>query len=144
MMACVITLVMWKVSLGWFLSFRRNEMALVTRFATENSNSSTSTSTTSQLLSSHQIESLIKQNIFLQQIEKSLENIESSFDLVSMPLVFCSALFVSFLCYDMVANDASSSRSSWIAIPVGVLCVPVLLRVSFLLYIMYYNGNGKK
>jgi hypothetical protein len=127
--ACLITFVMWKVSLGRFLSFRSNEVVLVTRYTRENKSS--------QVLSSAQIANLIKKNVYLQQIEKSLENIESSFDLVSRPLVICSALFVSFLCYDMVANDSSSPHSSVIAIPIATLSVPFVMRFSLAVYNKY-------
>lgn len=113
---CWVTLIMWKVILGRFYS------------------KTVSQTISSQQTESGRLENAIKQNVYLQQIEKSLENVESAFSLVSASLLGCSALFVGFLCYDMVGNDPSSPRGSLIAIPLIMVGMPLLLRFGLIFY----------
>lgn len=121
---CFITLVMWKVSLGRFVAFRRDELISRSAHVTEN--------ISDDRMTNKQIARLIKANVSLQQIESSLDDIESTFDLVHRPLAVCSAPFISFLCYDIVANDSTSSPTSVTVIPLAALCVALLSDASLL------------
>ena len=117
----MVTFVTWRIIIGRFLSVYKHERTVNTRNGNDQSRN--------HVVSIKVVDMLIKQSMSLQFIEKLLENVENAFDSVSGPLIWCSSIFVAFLCYDTVSSDPSSTMVSALIIPLAALFIPLLYHV---------------
>ena len=111
----IVTYAMWKLILGRFLYHKVGDVK---------SNNSESTAVSHESLAC-----LMKQDIYLQHIEKSLCGVESAFEMVKVPVIFCSSVVISFLLYDMVANDSSSPYGADTMLPMVALSMPIMVKL---------------
>ena len=111
----IVTYAMWKLILGRFLYHKVGDVK---------SNNSESTAVSHESLAC-----LMKQDIYLQHIEKSLCGVESAFEMVKVPVIFCSSVVISFLLYDMVANDSSSPYGADTVLPMVTLSMPIMVKL---------------